>query len=70
MAGSKTMHAMYVYRIVDIMGTPGWVNVLTAQDTFVGMLIPFANTHKVVHRGHGFEPKKKQPGYAPWLPSG
>jgi hypothetical protein len=58
MAVSTTMLAMYVYRVVVIMGTSGWVNVLTAQDTFEGWLIPFANTHKLVHRGHGFEPKK------------
>lgn len=47
MAVSTTMHAMYVYRVVVIMGTPGGVNVLTAQDTCERWLIPFASTHKL-----------------------
>ena len=58
MAGSKAKHAMHAYRFVVIMGFPGMFNVLTAQDTCEGWLISFANTHKLVHRGHGFEPKK------------
>ncbi len=49
---------MHAYRAVIIMGFLGVFNVLTAQDSFAARRIPFANTHKITHRRHGFEPKK------------